>query len=82
MFKCGLLRSNFSFAIVIALRVVRGLAWLRASSDADGGLGSGGGTRTRDPTIMSRVLLPTELLRRGGAGRAGPLLEPPYGLEP
>src|SRR5262249_4147277 len=25
--------------------------------------GSGGGTRTRDPTIMSRVLLPTELLR-------------------
>src|SRR5260221_14289243 len=26
--------------------------------------GSGGGIRTRDPTIMSRVLLPTELLRR------------------
>ena len=32
------------------------------------GGGSGGGTRTRDPTIMSRVLLPTELLRRAGAG--------------
>ena len=29
-------------------------------------VGSGGGTRTRDPTIMSRVLLPTELLRRAG----------------
>ena len=30
--------------------------------------GSGGGIRTRDPTIMSRVLLPTELLRRVEAG--------------
>ena len=36
-------------------------------------LGSGGGTRTRDPTIMSRVLLPTELLRHVEAGpRARP----------
>src|SRR5215831_9436172 len=32
-------------------------------------LGSGGGTRTRDPTIMSRVLLPTELLRRAERAR-------------
>ena len=36
------------------------------------GAGSGGGTRTRDPTIMSRVLLPTELHRQAGPARAGP----------
>ena len=34
--------------------------------------GSGGGTRTRDPTIMSRVLLPTELLRREDGPQACP----------
>ena len=34
-----------------------------------GRLGSGGGIRTRDPTIMSRVLLPTELLRRAERAR-------------
>ena len=54
MFKCGFVRSNFSFAMLGHLRVVR------VGVD----LGSGGGIRTRDPTIMSRVLLPTELLRR------------------
>ena len=44
--------------------------WVDGSGD---GPGSGGGTRTRDPTIMSRVLLPTELLRQCGAGpRARP----------
>ena len=44
-----------------------------------GWLGSGGGTRTRDPTIMSRVLLPTELLRRArrarGPAPASPLTD-------
>ena len=71
MFKCGFVRSNFSFAMVVTF----GLADLAE-------LGSGGGTRTRDPTIMSRVLLPTELLRqveRTLRARPG---EPPYGLEP
>src|SRR3954464_11248663 len=56
MFKCGFVRSNFSFAMMRHLRVLR--MCCRCP------VGSGGGTRTRDPTIMSRVLLPTELLRR------------------
>src|SRR6476620_548460 len=33
--------------------------------------GSGGGTRTRDTTIMSRVLYPPELPRRGGRTTPG-----------
>ena len=47
---CGFDRSNFFFAM-----------WLLPLS-----CGSGGRTRTADPSIMSRVLLPTELRRLAG----------------
>src|SRR3954454_3600436 len=71
MFKCGFVRSNFSFAMMRHLRVLR--MCCRCP------VGSGGGTRTRDPTIMSRVLLPTELLRHVRRARrpapASPLTE-------
>ena len=56
MLRCGLLRSNFCFAMVIlGGSLVGGL--LRCA-------GSGGRTRTHDTTIMSRVLLPSELRRQ------------------
>src|SRR5439155_9652844 len=53
MLRWGLDRSNFCFAIEQPLAVVLVL-------------GSGGRTRTDDPSIMSRVLLPTELRRPVG----------------
>src|SRR6185437_5466066 len=53
-FKCGLFRSNFCLAIVVVL-------WLW--------LCGGGRTRTGDTSIMSRVLLPSELRRQAAARR-------------
>src|SRR5262245_3429469 len=52
MLRCGFVRSNFSFAM------------FPSSSELGVLLRSGGGARTRDLTIMSRALSPTELLRR------------------
>ena len=60
MFKCGFVRSNFCLLTIPLLSVC---FVLRS--------GSGGGTRTRDAAIMSRVLCQLSYTA-----------EPPYGLEP
>jgi hypothetical protein len=59
--RCGLVRSNFGLLTFLLLSV-----WWSSWCS-----GSGGGTRTRDAAIMSRVLCQLSYTA-----------EPPYGLEP
>ena len=68
MFKCGFVRSNFAFPMGWCSFSFG--TWDRPRSGRSVA-GSGGGTRTRDAAIMSRVLCQLSYTA-----------EPPYGLEP